>query len=165
MSAMILQVEVFRSPGELPKTLRELQERTKDIQHSNETRVNTARVSEIEDLCNSLHRLVDKLPPSLQTEPDVQKPGAVSTRGAVALVHFSNRHNPRSSTLKDYECSRATVMELWDFGYSDAQKSVANRNGVKPPIWEMACASTTCPRNTSDYRSRYKEHATWPKPT
>lgn len=132
MSALILQVDVFSGAGELPKTLREVQERTKDIQYSSKTRFNTTRISEIEDLRNSLHRLLDKLPSTLQTDPDVQKLGAISTRGAVALVHFINRHNTRSSSFKDYEFSRATVMELWDFGYSDAKKSISN------PQWRQA---------------------------
>ncbi len=132
MSALILQVDVFSGTGELPKTLREVQERTKDIQYSSKTRFNTTRVSEIEALRNSLRRLLDKLPPTLQADPDVQKLSAISTRGAVALVHFINRHNTRSSSFKDYEFSRATVMELWDFGYSDACKALSD------PGWREA---------------------------
>ncbi|MFM0168471.1 DUF3734 domain-containing protein [Paraburkholderia sediminicola] len=38
----------------------------------------------------------------------------------------------RSANFKDYEFSRATVMELWDFGYHDAQKSLAD------PQWREA---------------------------
>ena len=132
MSALILQVDVFSGAGELPKSIREVQERMKDIQYSSKTRVNTDRVSEMEELRNSLHRLLDKLPPELRTDPDVQKLDAISTRGAIALVHFINRHNTRSSSFKDYEFSRATVMELWDFGYSDARRAISN------PQWRHA---------------------------
>jgi NTE family protein len=132
MSALVLQVDVFSGAGELPKTLGEVQERTKDIQYASKTRFNSTRVSEIEALRNSLRRVLEKLPPSFQDDPDVQKLSAISTRGAVALVHFINRHNTRSANFKDYEFSRATVLELWDFGYSDACKSVSD------PQWREA---------------------------
>jgi NTE family protein len=132
MSALILQVDVFSGAGELPSTLSEVQERCKDIQFASKTRFNTTRISEIEALRNSLRRMLDKLPDSFQTDPDVLKLAAISTRGAVALVHFINRHNTRSSNFKDYEFSRATVMELWDFGYRDAHKALSD------PQWREA---------------------------
>ncbi|HYS63692.1 MAG TPA: patatin-like phospholipase family protein [Paraburkholderia sp.] len=126
MSALILQVDVFSGAGALPTNLREVQERCKDIQYASKTRFNTTRVSEIEALRNSLRHVLDKLPPSFQSDPDVQKLSAISTRGPVALVHFINRHNTRSANFKDYEFSRATVMELWDFGYNDARKALSD---------------------------------------
>lgn len=58
--------------------------------------------------------------------------GAISTRGAVALLDFINRHDARSSNFKDYEFSRATVLKLWDFGYRDAHKVVSG------PQWREA---------------------------
>lgn len=132
MSALILQIDVFSGAGTLPTSLGEVQERCKDIQYASKTRFNSSRISEIEGLRVSLRRVLDKLPASLQTDPDVQKLSAISTRGAVALVHFINRHNTRSANFKDYEFSRATVMELWDFGYQDARKSLAD------PQWREA---------------------------
>ncbi|WP_274381884.1 DUF3734 domain-containing protein [Paraburkholderia hospita] len=110
------------------------------MQYARKTRLNTTRVSEIEALRNSLRRVLAKLPPLLQDDPDVQKLSAISTRGAVALVHFINRHNTRSANFKDYEFSRATVMELWYFGYSDACKSVSD------PQWREAIDLGSCVR-------------------
>ena len=52
-------------------------------------------------------------PKALQSDPGVQRPSGVSTRGAVTLVHFINRHNARSVDFKDYEFLRATVTDLW----------------------------------------------------
>ncbi len=132
MSALVLQVDVFSSAGDLPKHISEVEERAKDIQYSSKTRFNTTRIREVEELRHSLQRLLEKLPPELKTDPDVLKLSAISTRGPVALVHFINRHNTRSSVYKDCEFSRATVTELWDFGYQDACNSIAN------PQWRHA---------------------------
>jgi Patatin phospholipase/Patatin-like phospholipase len=57
-----------------------------------------------------------------------------SARGAVALMHFINRHNTQSSDLKDYEFSRAAVTDLRNGGLNDARRAVA---GAK---WKEAMA-------------------------
>ncbi|MGF6776247.1 patatin-like phospholipase family protein [Paraburkholderia sp. GAS334] len=132
MSALILQVDVFSGLGALPQNIAQMQERAKDIQYASKTRFNTSRISEIEELRAALRRLLDKLPPTMKDDPDVAKLTTISTRGAVALVHFINRNRSQSSNYKDYEFSRATVMELWDFGYSDAKRSIAD------PEWQNA---------------------------
>ena len=52
---------------------------------------------------------------------DVQRLRAVSSRGAITLVHFIDRHNTRSQDFKDCEFSRATITELWDGGFNDVR--------------------------------------------
>ena len=126
MNALIFQVDVFSAGAELPQNLAQAQERAKDIQYSSKTRFNTARLKEIEELRGSLRRVLAKLPKALQSDPDVQRLSGVSTRGAVTLVHFINRHNTRSVEFKDYEFSRATVTDLWDGGHDDVRRSIAN---------------------------------------
>ena len=62
----------------------------------------------------------------------MQRLAAVSTRGAVTLVHFINRHNTRSLDFKDYEFSRATITDLWEGGCNDVRRSIAH------PDWHRA---------------------------
>lgn len=54
----------------------------------------------------------------------MQRLAGISTRGAVALVHFTNRHNTRSSDFKDYEFSRAIMNDLWGGGLSDVRSAI-----------------------------------------
>jgi len=126
MNALIFQVDVFSAAAEPPQNLAQVQERAKDIQYSSKTRFNTTRLKEIEDLRASLRRVLEKLPEALLSDPDVRQLSAVSTRGAVTLVHFINRHNTRSLDFKDYEFSRATVTDLWEGGHNDVRRSIAN---------------------------------------
>jgi NTE family protein len=132
MSALVLQVDVFSGAGDLPQNLNEVQERVKDIQYASKTRFNRTRIQEIEELRSSLRRLLDKLPKALSVDPDVQRLTTISTRGAVALVHFINSHNTRSANFKDYEFSRATVTDLWEGGLEDARRSMDS------PEWKEA---------------------------
>lgn len=122
MSALIFQVDVFSAGGEVPKNLEQAQERSKDIQFASKTRFNTDRIREQEQLRGALRRLLEKLPPSFQSDPDVQALAKVSTRGPITLVHLINRHVSRCQEFKDGDFARATVMELWEAGRSDARR-------------------------------------------
>ena len=126
MDALIYQVDLFSAAGEAPKNLLQVQERQKDIQYSSKARFNIARLKEVEELRASLHRLLGKLPESAQSDPDVQRLSAISTRGLVTLVRLVNRHNTGSLDFKDYEFSRATMTDLWAGGYNDVRLSIAN---------------------------------------
>jgi NTE family protein len=122
--ALIFQVDVFSGLGESPQNLDQVHERVKDIQYASKARFNTSRLQEFEELRAALGRVIDKLPDTLQSDPDVQKLKAASTRGAFTLVHFINRHDTYSSHFKDCEFSRATVNELWDAGKCDVRHAM-----------------------------------------
>jgi NTE family protein len=124
--ALVFQVDLFSAAGEVPRNLEHVNERVKDIQYASKMRFNSARLTEFEDLRAALHRVIEKLPETLQSDPDVQRLKAVSTRGAVTLVHFINRHDTSSSQFKDAEFSRATVTDLWEAGEADVRDAIAH---------------------------------------
>ncbi|MEM5310492.1 patatin-like phospholipase family protein [Paraburkholderia sp. JHI869] len=126
-SALVLQVDVFTGAGHFPQNLQQVQERQKDIQYASRARFSSAHIKKTEELRTALRRLLDKLPEALRDDPDAQRLAAVSTRGAVALVHMTNRHNTGSADFKDYEFSRATVDELWQGGLGDVHDAVARK--------------------------------------
>lgn len=126
MDALIFQVDLFSATAALPNNLAQVQERHKDIQYSSKARFNISRLKELEEMRASLHRLLEKLPKSALSDPDVVRLSQVSTRGPVTLVHFVNRHNTRSLDFKDYEFSRASMVELWDGGYDDVRRAIEN---------------------------------------
>ena len=127
-SGLVLQIDVFSGAGALPQNLNQVQERMKDLQYASKTRFNAARVRQQEELRESLRRVLEMLPEDARSDPDVKRLAAISTRGEVALVHFTNRHNTRSSDFKDYEFSRATVMDLWEGGLGDVRHAIATES-------------------------------------
>ena len=124
--ALVFQVDLFSAAGEAPRNLEQVNERVKDIQYASKMRFNLARIKEVEELRAALHRVIEKMPETLQSDPDVERLKAVSTRGAVTLVHFINRHDTSSSQFKDAEFSRATVKELWEAGEADVRDAIAH---------------------------------------
>ena len=122
---------VFSGIGQLPENLAQVQERAKDIQYASKTRFNTDRIKEHEVLRDALNRVLDKLPPKMQNDPDVKALRKVSTRGKVSLIHVINRHALRTSQYKDCEFSRATVTDLWNAGLSDLQQTLTDQSSLR----------------------------------
>ena len=131
MSALIFQVDVFSGMGQLPENLAQVAERAKDIQYASKTRFNTDRIKQFEVIRDTLDRILDKLPPKMQNDPDVKALRGVSTRGKVSLVHVINRHALRTSQYKDAEFSRTTVTELWNAGSSDLQRILTDHASLR----------------------------------
>jgi NTE family protein len=134
MSALILQVDLFSARGDLPQNLDQVLERAKDIQYSSKTRFNTNRMKDLEEMRDALGRVLAKLPPALQKDADVLRLATACKQGDISLIHLINRRYSHSSSSKDYEFSRATVMDLWHSGLSAVRQSIAHpefRNAVK----------------------------------
>jgi NTE family protein len=131
MSALILQVDLFSAQGEMPENLDQVLERAKDIQYSSKTRFNTMRVRELEDLRLALHRVLGRLPRRLQNDPDVKRLAQACNVGQITITHLINRRYAHSASFKDYEFSRATMLELWTSGREDVRTTISRPEMLK----------------------------------
>ena len=122
LNALIVAVDLFSGLGALPQNLSQVQERVKDIQFQSKTRFSMDQIRAIETLRSTLADVLAKLPEHLHADPQVKRLEAVSHRGPLSLVHLVNRCNTQSSDFKDYEFSRATVLQLWQAGHDDVQQ-------------------------------------------
>ncbi|HTQ74609.1 MAG TPA: patatin-like phospholipase family protein [Burkholderiales bacterium] len=129
--ALIVQVDLFSAAGERPLDLDQVMERHKDIMYSSKTRFNTTRVRELQQIRTPLHRLLRKLPESLQSDPDVQILEKLCSETHIDIVHFINRHRAYSSFSKDYEFSRSSMLDRWQAGLEDVRRSVAHPEWLK----------------------------------
>jgi NTE family protein len=131
-SALIVQVDLFRATGELPRNLDEVLERQKDVQYSSKQRFSAERIKELGDLRAALCGLLKTLPDELRANPGAQKLAAFCDDREWTIGRLTNPSLSHASNTKDYEFSRATVREHWDAGLDDVRRSVANRDWIKP---------------------------------
>jgi len=131
MDALVVQVDLFSARGELPKNMDEVLERAKDIQFSSKTRFNTTHVKEMEDMRGALERVMARLPKAFKADPDVLRVMDAVKPARMTIAHLINRRPSNSATWKDYEFSRATMIELWAAGLHDVRQGVANRRHLR----------------------------------
>jgi NTE family protein len=124
---VILQVDLFSARGPMPRTLLEAAEREKEIRYSSRTRLNTDVFRRMQAMRMALHRLIDKLPPELQDDPDVKLLSTASSQAAVTIVHLIYRGSNYDMVSKDYEFSRKSVLEHWQAGRNDVKRTLRHR--------------------------------------
>ena len=106
------------------RNLAEASEREKDIRYSSRTRLNTTYELRRQATLQAARRLIAKLPPALRDDPDAQALAALPLEAAVAVVHLIYRSKHYESQSKDYEFSRASMLEHWAAGMTDTQTTL-----------------------------------------
>ena len=116
---VVFQVDLFAATGDMPTTLAEVTEREKDIRFSSRTRLNTTNEMDRQVIAQAAQRLIEKLPPELHDDPDVQALSRVRGMSAVEVVHLIYRSKHYETQSKDFEFSRVSVQEHWESGRTD----------------------------------------------
>ncbi len=131
-TALIIQVNLFNSHGELPRNLDEAMERVKDIQFSSKQRLNNQRARELGEMRAALARLLDKLPPEIKADPDAQRLMPLCDKREWTIAHVNNRRPSHAGQSKDADFSRTTVVAGWAAGLEDIRHSAANLEWMQP---------------------------------
>ena len=127
---VVFQVDLFAATGALPTTLNEVTEREKDIRFSSRTRLNTTNEMDRQVIAQAAQRLLAKLPPALRDDPDALALAATRCESAVDVVHLIYRSKHYESQSKDYEFSRASMLEHWAAGMADTQGTLEDPRWV-----------------------------------
>jgi NTE family protein len=131
-TALIVQVNLFPSRGEVPRDLEEVMERMKDIQYCSKLRFSTERIKELGELRAAATRLLAKLPPDMRADPDVQQMARHSDTREWTIAFLTDSYRSCVGQWKDADFSRATVNERWAGGVEAVRRSLANREWTLP---------------------------------
>ena len=121
---LVFQVDLFPARGEMPSTLADVSEREKDIRYSSRTRLNTSNELKRQATLQAAQRLLAKLPARLRDDVDAKALAALPVEAAVAVVHLIYRSKHYESQSKDYEFSRASMLEHWCAGMADTTQTL-----------------------------------------
>ena len=121
---LVFQVDLFVAEGPMPADLMRVAEREKDIRYSSRTRLNTTDALARHALAQSARRLLAKLPADLAEDADAKALRAASRQEAVTVVHLIHRGKRYETQSKDYEFSRASMLEHWRAGRADMRRTL-----------------------------------------
>jgi len=123
---LVFQVDLFPARGEMPATMGDVSEREKDIRYSSRTRLNTTIELKRQATWQAARRLVAKLPANLRDDPDAKALARLPAEAAVTVVHLIYRTKHYESQSKDYEFSRASMLEHWAAGIADTTQTLTD---------------------------------------
>lgn len=131
---LVFQVDLFSATAERPHTIMDVLAREKEIRFSSRTRqVSNERMRLRQDR-EAIRKVLDKLPPELADDPDVQALRARATELPVNLVHLIYRANAWEGGSRDFEFSARSMQEHWHAGGLAVAETMANAQIVAPNI-------------------------------
>lgn len=125
-SALIFQVDLFSARGPIPKTMMDVWSREKDIRFSSRTRLVTDQYMRERKDHEAIRRLLDKLPETMKSDPDVRHLQAVTADYPVNVVHLIYRQQSWQTGAKDFEFSRSSIRHHWNEGRDALRRSMKN---------------------------------------
>ena len=125
----VFQVDLFNARGELPRSVWKVEAREKDIRFSSRTRFNTDMMCRLQETRDAARRLYDKLPPEMKDDPDARALVSGNADPRITIAHLIYRPTRFEGGSKDYEFSRASMLEHWQAGHADAART------LKHPEW------------------------------
>jgi len=131
-SMLIFQVDVFQAYGLVPDTLEQVAEREKDIRYASRTRMNTDIFANKHEVRHAINELIELLPTELAATPQAQRlyrMGCVTQMDIVQLIY---RPMTSQGYQKDYEFSRATMVQRWEQGLIDGQVTLGDAPWLAP---------------------------------
>jgi NTE family protein len=130
---LVFQVDLFPARGPMPRTLAEADERVKDIRFSSRTRLGTAQAMRVHRARQLVRDLLDSLPPEIAAGDAARQVRELAQENALTVVQLIYRRKAYESTSKDYEFSRATMLEHWASGVQAVRRSLEERDAILGP--------------------------------
>ncbi len=130
---LIFQVDLFPARGPMPRTLDEAAEREMDIRYSSRTRLNTDRARCDHRLKRVALQLIESLPPEIARSETARRLAELVDENAITVVQLIYRRRAYESRSKDFEFSRATMLEHWASGLTAVNRSFGRRKSMMKP--------------------------------
>lgn len=128
---LVFQVDLFSARGKMPVNLAGVQQRQKDILYSSRTRYTSNMAAAIANTAKAVRDLLLKLPKRLQDDAAVMQLAEAMRVAPADIVHLIYRQASYELESKDYEFSRASVLEHWRAGQLDLRDTIAHPEWLK----------------------------------
>jgi NTE family protein len=133
LSSLVFQVDLFSARGSLPRDMRDVMGRHKDIMYSSRTRQNTDQFRKLHDLRRRLAATLTKIPPEARSEADERFLREMSGLAAINIVHLIYQQKSYEGHAKDYEFSGTSMREHWTAGYNDTKRTLRHPEWLNQP--------------------------------
>ncbi|GAB0119571.1 patatin-like phospholipase family protein [Acidisoma sp. 7E03] len=132
-SALVFQVDLFSARGPVPRTLREVGLRQKEIAYSSRTRLLTDVFQREFALKNRLRTVLDRMPEDRLTEEDRAERARLHDLPRLSILELIYEHAPYEGESRDYDFSRRSMEDHWARGYAQTCQTLAQADWLKMP--------------------------------
>jgi NTE family protein len=128
----VAQVDLFSACGSLPADMPGVMSRQKEIIYSSRARYNTDKLDEIQQNKKTALDLIAKLPAAAQRRPEIRALKEANRTARADIVHLIYRVNESELESRDYDFSRAAMLQHWAAGRSDMRATIEHPDWLRP---------------------------------
>jgi len=125
----IFQIDLWNAEGPMPRTIFDVDERTKDIRFASRSQLADRLACEGQAMRHRIGRLLDLLPAEIAARPEFAEFAALRRDRALTLLRIAYRRKEHQTSSKDFDFSRTSVGEHWRAGLEDMQRA------LRDPRW------------------------------
>lgn len=130
---LVFQVDLFNAHGAIPRDIHDVMSRAKDIQYSSRTRLITDMFGQIHGLRSKIRDLLDRLPSNMLTAEDRLLQLELARLPRATILHMIYQQAAYEGQSKDFEFSRASMLEHWEAGLRDTRATLRRREWMGLP--------------------------------
>ncbi|MGK2908529.1 MAG: DUF3734 domain-containing protein [Sphingobium sp.] len=138
---LVFQVDLFPAEGPMPAQMTDVWSRQKDIQYSSRTRQVTDQYLRLRREHKAIRTVLNHLPAEMCDDPEVQRVRALLDDGSVNIVHLIYRSRNWESGARDFEFSRATMLDHWGQGREAVESAMHKGDLIARNILDGASAA------------------------
>jgi len=127
VSSLVFQIDLFSARGSLPRDMRDVLGRHKDIMYSSRTRYNTDVFRTTYSLKQRLRTALAKVPAELRTAEEDVELDELSRLAPINIIHLIYQQKSYEGHAKDYEFSGTSMREHWQAGYEDTRRTLKHK--------------------------------------
>jgi NTE family protein len=133
LNTLVFQVDLFSARGVLPRDIRDVLARHKDIMCSSRTRYTTDLYRRLHKWKTRLLKALEKIPPELLTDEERGVYDYLSKLPQITILQLIYQQKAYEGHAKDYEFSGTSMREHWQSRYEDTKRTLKNREWMKMP--------------------------------
>lgn len=130
---LAFQVDLWSSRGTIPRTLREVMTRQKEIQYSSRTRARSDQFRKEQELRSALTDLISKLPEHLRDTPEYALLAPEADRNVYSVIQLIYQSRRTEGGSKDFEFSARSMEDHWAAGLSDTIRTLRHPEVLERP--------------------------------
>jgi NTE family protein len=130
---LVFQVDLFSARGPIPRDIKDVGLRQKEISFSSRTRLVTDYFKREFALRHHLRDVLDRMPPELLTEADRAEQTRLRDLPQLSILELIYEHTAYEGESRDFEFSRRSMNERWARGYRQTRQTLARKDWLEMP--------------------------------
>ena len=130
---LIFQIDLWPAHGELPRNIRDVAERIKEIQYSSRTRLSSDHLVREMQMKRRVRELLARLPHDTDARELLDAMEKDCAGGVATIVHLIYESRPYEHESKDYNFSRRMMEEHWHSGGHDVSRVLMTPGVLERP--------------------------------